>query len=165
MKKDSCQYSCDAALILSAHSNVGSLGQRRRSHTRPRQTDERAMSVKQDRPWPFQERAQTDDSREFPRRDSKPERRLREKRAILCNAVFDVHYSPASSESLLGFGVLSGESMDYIYIYIYIYTYIHTYIHTYIYIYIYTYIHICMYIYIYIYTHIYTHTYTCIHIC
>ena len=50
---------------------------------------------------------------EFPRRDSKPKRRLERKQGDdTCMIVFDVYYRPAFSESLLGCGVSSEESMD-----------------------------------------------------
>ena len=50
---------------------------------------------------------------ELPRRDSKPKKRLRENRAISCVLLsFDVHHRPVFSESLLGFGVSSGEFRD-----------------------------------------------------
>ena len=44
---------------------------------------------------------------EFPRRDSKPRKRLQENRAMLRNIVCDVWYCPVFSESLLGFGASS----------------------------------------------------------
>ena len=51
----------------------------------------------------------------FPRRDSKPKKRLpRTQGDTMCIIVLDVYDRPVFSESLLGFGVSSGEIVDII---------------------------------------------------
>ena len=50
---------------------------------------------------------------EFPRRDSKPKKRLPNKQGdTMCIIVFDVHHRPVFSEYLLRFGVSSGKFGD-----------------------------------------------------